>query len=50
MSIILEAGKEVIFVGLKVIAEVKEVVFLVSLISVTIQDGGSRARKHDSYM
>ena len=45
MSIASGAGKEVIFKGLEVIAEVKEVIFPISLISATMQDGGSRERR-----
>jgi len=45
MSFAIEASKEVICIGLKVIAEVEEVIFPVSLIDTTIQDGGSRERR-----
>jgi len=50
MSIATEAGKEVICIGLKVIAEVKEVIFPISLIGTTMQDGGSRERRDAGVM
>ena len=45
MSIAIEVSKEVICIGLKVIAEVEEVIFPISLIDTTIQDGSSRERR-----
>ena len=44
MSIAIEVSKEVICIGLKVIAEVEEVIFPISLIDTTIQDGSLRER------
>ena len=45
MSIVIEVSKEVICIGLKVIAEVEEVIFPISLIDTTIQDDSSRERR-----
>ena len=45
MSIAIEVSKEVICIGLKVIAEVEEVIFPISLIDTTIQDGSLRERR-----
>jgi len=45
MSIAIEVSKEVICIGLKVIAKVEEVIFPISLIDTTIQDDSSRERK-----
>jgi len=50
MSIAIEAGKEVICIGLKVIAEVEEVIFPISLIGAIMQDGASRERRDAGVM
>jgi len=47
MSITTEAGKEVICIGLEVIVKVEEVIFPVSLIGTTIQDGSLKERRDD---